>query len=223
MTLISDEPAAEPAPAGVVPLAAGLLEQADALARAGSSIAAVARYRELLASDPAHVEARLRLARLLEGLGEGEEAVAVLSQGIGRDPDRAELILQRGIALAGLRRYHEAEADLRRVLRLDPSSSAAEVELGLLAWHRGLTTEAITYFQRAIERRPADAKVYGYLADALNQAGDLPGAHRALEQALTFDPRNSRALNLMGRVLDRMGRPEEARDIYQRVRELGDR
>ena len=70
---------------------------------------------------------------------------------------------------------------------------------------------------------PEDARVYGYLADALNQTGDLPGAHRALEQALTFDPRNTKVLNLLGRVLDRLGRPEEAREMYQRVRELGER
>jgi tetratricopeptide (TPR) repeat protein len=222
MTFISDEPAADPAPAGVSPLASGLLEQAESLARAGSSIDAVARYRELLAQEPGLVEARLRLARLLQRLGDGDEAVAVLSQGIGRDPDQVALTLERGIALTGLRRYREAEEDLRRVLRREPSNQTAEVELGLLAWHRGLTADAVAHFRRALEQRP-EARVYGYLADALNQGGDLAGAHQALEQALALDPRNTKALNLMGRVLDRLGRPEEARDVYQRAREIGDR
>jgi tetratricopeptide (TPR) repeat protein len=222
MTSMSDEPAAHPAPAGVSPLASGLLEQAASLARAGSSIDAVARYRELLASDPGYVDARLQLGRLLVRLGDGEEAVAILSQGIGRDPDNPALTLERGIALTSLRRYREAEADLRRVLRLDPSNPTAEVELGLLAWHRGLSADAVAHFRRALDRQP-EARTYGYLADALNQAGDLGGAHQALEQALALDPRNTRALNLMGRVLDRLGRPEEARDVYQRAREIGDR
>jgi tetratricopeptide (TPR) repeat protein len=215
MTFISDE--------GASPLASGLLEQADSLARAGSSIDAVARYRELLAKEPAHVEARLRLARLLARLGEGEEAVAVLSQGIGRDPDQIALTLERGVALTGLRRYDEAESDLRRALRLDPSNATAEVELGLLAWHRGITADAIAHFRRALGHGPGEARVYGYLADALNQAGDLRGAHQALEQALTLDPRNTKALNLMGRVLDRLGRPEDAREVYRRAREISDR
>jgi Flp pilus assembly protein TadD len=90
-----------------------------------------------------------------------------------------------------------------------------------LAWHRGLSVDAVAHFRRALERGP-EARTYGYLADALNQAGDLGGAHHALEQALSLDPRNTKALNLMGRVLDRLGRPEEARDIYQRAREIGD-
>jgi tetratricopeptide (TPR) repeat protein len=214
MPSISDE--------GRSPPGSDSLEQADRLARAGSSIAAVARYRELLAGDPAHGEARLRLARLLERLGDGAEAVAVLSQGIGRDPDQVALTLERGIALTGLRRYEEAEADLRRALRLDPSGGA-EIALGLLAWHRGLTIDAVAHFRRALERGPEDAKVYGYLADALNQAGDYQGAHRALEQALALDPRNGKAHHLMGRVLDRLGRPEDAREAYRQARELGDR
>ena len=136
MTSTSDEPAAPTASAGVSPLASGLLEQAASLARAGSSIDAVARYRELLAGEPGHVDARLQLGRLLVRLGDGEEAVAVLSQGIGRDPDHPALALERGIALTHLRRYREAEADLRRALLLDPTNPTAEVELGLLAWQR---------------------------------------------------------------------------------------
>jgi Flp pilus assembly protein TadD len=82
--------------------------------------------------------------------------------------------------------------------------------------------EAVTRFQRALERRPDDGRVYGYLADALIQAGDLPGAYRTLERALELDARNARACHLMGRVLDRMGRPEDAREMYHHARKLGE-
>lgn len=214
MSLIAEEPE------GASPSSAGVLEHADALARAGSSLAAVARYRELLAAEPGNTVCRLRLARLLDHLGDGEEAVAILSQGLGREPDQADLLLARGATLTRLRRYEPAEADLRRVLRVDPSNAEAEVELGLLGWHRGLVSDAVQHFERALERRP-DARVYGHLADALNQTGDLAGAQRALERALELDPRSARAHHLMGRVLDRMGRLEDAREMYQRARELG--
>lgn len=222
MSLIADEPPADTHPGSEqdAPSSTGVLEHADALARAGSSIAAVSRYRELLAAEPAHTACRLRLAALLDRLGDGEEAVAVLSQGLGRDPDQAELLLHRGATLTRLRRYEQADTDLRRVLRVDPSNADAEVELGLLSWHRGLVGEAVQHFERALERR-ADARVYGYLADALNQTGDFSGAHRALERALELDPRSAKAHHLMGRVLDRMGRLEDAREMYARARELG--
>jgi protein O-GlcNAc transferase len=118
-------------------------------------------------------------------------------------------------------RYDEADADFRRVLRLDPWNAAAEVELGLLAWHRGLGAEAVGHFRWALERTPDDARIHAYLADTLNQAGDFPGAYQALERALQLDPRHAKACHLMGRVLDRMGRPEEAREMYHRGRKLG--
>lgn len=207
MTLTSDDPATD-------------YEQADALARAGSSIAALARYRELLAADPARVEARLRLARLLDRLEERDEALAILSQGIGRDPDLPDLLLQRGIILTRMRRYDEADADFRRVLRVDPSSTDAEVELGLLAWHRGLRAEATAHFRRALQRSPGEARIYTYLADTLNQGNDLSGAYEALVRALELNPMDAKACHLMGRVLDRLGRPEEAWEMYHRSREL---
>src|SRR5215207_5504563 len=128
MTNSPDEPAG----------GATALDRADALAVSGSSIVAVARYRELLAAEPGHVEARLRLARLLDRLQERDEAVALLSQGLGRSPDTLEFVFLRGTILSRLRRYDEAESDLRRVLRARPADADAEFELGLVAWRRGL-------------------------------------------------------------------------------------
>ncbi|MBA3346562.1 MAG: tetratricopeptide repeat protein [Gemmatimonadales bacterium] len=50
--------------------------------------------------------------------------------------------------------------------------------------------------------------------------GDLAGSHAALVRALQAAPRDGKAYHLIGRVLDRMGRTEEAREMYQRGREV---
>ena len=52
--------------------------------------------------------------------------------------------------------------------------------------------------------------------------GDLPGANAVLDRALEATPRDGKAYHLRGRVLDRLGRPDEAREMYQRSRELQD-
>jgi Flp pilus assembly protein TadD len=80
--------------------------------------------------------------------------------------------------------------------------------------------EAAIHFQRALEFQPENARTYYYLADSLNQVGDLVGAHSALKRALQVDPHEPKAYHLIGRVLDRMGRPEEAREMYCRAKEL---
>jgi Flp pilus assembly protein TadD len=52
--------------------------------------------------------------------------------------------------------------------------------------------------------------------------GDLAGANAALERALEATPQDGKAFHLRGRVLDRLGRPDEARQMYQRSKELQD-
>ena len=42
----------------------------------------------------------------------------------------------------------------------------------------------------------------------------------ALERSLQVNPDDAKAYHLMGRVLDRLSRPEEAREMYRRGRDL---
>ena len=197
-----------------------LLERADELAAGAHPGDAAAVYRELLAAEPEHVEARLQLVRLLTRLEEHEVAIHVLGDGLRHAPDQTELLVLRGGLYAQLRQYAEADADLRRVLRLHPSHATAHLELGRLLWRRGLVAEAAGHLQRALEFQPDSARACYYLGDALNQAADLAGARKALERAVELDPRDAKAHHLLGRVLDRLGCPDEAREMYQRSREL---
>ncbi len=52
--------------------------------------------------------------------------------------------------------------------------------------------------------------------------GDLAGANAVLDRAIEATPRDGKVYHLRGRVLDRLGRPDEAREMYQRSRELQD-
>ncbi len=54
---------------------------------------------------------------------------------------------------------------------------------------------------------PSDAEAHYYLGEALNQAGDYAGARTALEQSAALDPDSAKTYRLLGRVLDRLGRP----------------
>jgi tetratricopeptide (TPR) repeat protein len=213
MTTIPDEPGGT---------AAGLLlERADAAATV-SPDRAVALYRELLASIPDHVEARLHLARLLEQRDELEAAVKTLTTGLRWSPEETQFLYLRGMLLGRLRRHDQAIADLRAVLRLQPSLGPAHFELGQLCWRKGLAAEAAAHFTRSLELDPENGRAFYYLAEALNLKGDLAGADAALERAIEATPQDEKVFHLRGRVLDRLGRPEEARQMYQRSRELQD-
>jgi Flp pilus assembly protein TadD len=119
-----------------------------------------------------------------------------------------------------MQRYREAESDLRGLLRSNPAHGAAHFELGQLYWRKGVAPEAVTHFSKSLEYQPENGRVFYYLAEALNLMGDLAGASAALDRALEATPTDGKVYHLRGRVLDRLGRPDEAREMYQRSREL---
>jgi tetratricopeptide (TPR) repeat protein len=186
----------------------------------GRATEAIQRYRELLTLDPSHVAARNNLSALLETTGDPEEALEQLNAALRVEPDDVTMLVSRGAIHGRLKQYADAEADLRRVLRLDPDNVQAHVVLGLTLWRKGVPREAADALRRAIQLEPQNPASHYYLGEALNQAGDLPGAKVALEQAVSLAP-DGRSFRLLGRVLDRMGRYEDAQAMYRRAREAG--
>ena len=180
---------------------------------------AEALYRELLTLEPGHVQGIVGLAALLEG-HDTDSALGLLETALKSSPDSPELLLTR----AGIRRRRkelaEAEVDARRVLKLQPNHPDGLFELGLVLLRKGLAAEAGQILMRRVEQRPDDADCWYYIGEARNQAGNLPAALEALQRAARLDERDTRTFNLMGRVLDRMGRPDEAMAMYRRSREL---
>lgn len=178
-----------------------------------------ALYRELLTLEPGHVGGIVGLAALLEGHDPGA-ALGLLASALKPAPDSPELLLAR----AGIRRRQkelaDAEVDARRVLKVHPNHPDGLFELGLVLLRKGLAAEAGQVLMRRVEQRPDDADCWYYIGEARNQAGNLPAALEALQRAARLDERDTRTFNLMGRVLDRMGRPDEAMEMYRRSREL---
>jgi uncharacterized protein HemY len=75
--------------------------------------------------------------------------------------------------------------------------------------------------RKAIALEPEHAIAHYYLGEALNQARDLAGARTALEKAGQLLP-DARTFRLLGRVYDRLGKPDLAQEMYQRAREVGE-
>lgn len=186
----------------------------------GRPAEAIQRYRELLTIEPGHVAARNNLSARLETMGDPEEALEQLTTALRLEPDDVNMLVSRGAIHGRLKQYAEAETDLRRALRLDPDHVQAHLALGLALWRKGVPKEAADALRRAIQLEPLNPSAHYYLGEALNQAGDLPGARAALDQAVTLLP-EGRSFRLLGRVLDRMGKYDEAQAMYRRAREAG--
>jgi len=184
---------------------------------------AAAAFRELLTLEPAHLTGRVEFAILQERQGDLDAALAHLFEAVELRPQDPAPLIARGAFLARLKRHREAEADLHRAIKLAPEDANAHFELGFALWRKGVAEEAAAALRRAATLAPHRSDAEYYLGEALHQAGDHAGALAALERAATLDTGNPKPLQLMGRVLDRLGRPEEAREMYRRAREAAPR
>ncbi len=203
--------------------AARLLRLARSAALHGRQADATAAFGELLTLEPGHLTGRVEFAQLHERQGDVDEALRHLDEAVRLQPDRAEPLIARGAFLARLKRHPEAEADLHRAIRLAPEEAHGHFELGFALWRKGVAGEAAAAFRRAVALAPQRTDAEYYLGEALHQVGDHAGALAALERAASLDGGNPKPLQLMGRVLDRLGRPEEAREMYRRAREAAPR
>lgn len=196
------------------------------LARARDAMAnsrlgeADALFRELLDLAPAHRDGSAEYAELLERRGDVVGALEVLGRALRPRPDDPVLLLRRAALNRRRQELGESEADIRRVLKADPRHAEAMLELGLVLLRRGLAGEAADILRRHAAQRPELAGAWFHVAEALNQSSALPDALEALRRAAELDDHDARIFHLMGRVLDRMGRPEEAMPMYRRGREL---
>jgi Flp pilus assembly protein TadD len=215
---IPTDPSLDPLAEAMPPAERELRRALDAAAR-NRPLEAIQRLQELVGREPVHVAARRELATLLEAAGDPDGALEHLDAAASHAPDDAGLHIARGTVHGRLKHYPEAEADLRRALKLTPDSASAHHQLGLVLFRKGVAPEAAASFRKAVTLLPEHAASHYYLGEALSQVNDYPAALTALHQAIALAPGEARAYQLAGRILDKLKRPEEAREMYRRARE----
>ncbi len=143
-------------------------------------------------------------------------AIEQAQQDLRRNPGDAPTWAELGSAYVEQARitgdpsyYQRAQGALDRSMQVQPEDNAlAMIGLGALANARHDFAEARDWALRARELAPDTAAVYGVLADALTQLGDVEGATGAVQQMLDTRPgvasftRASYELELHGRVDD---------------------
>ena len=85
------------------------------------------------------------------------------------------------------------------------------LQIGWAHLSAGRVADAVRVLTAESLRRPDDADVWRTLGEALDRAGDQPGAITALRQAVLIAPRNAHARHHLGTILFTTGRAAEAR------------
>ncbi|HEY2809302.1 MAG TPA: sulfotransferase [Steroidobacteraceae bacterium] len=190
----------------------GKLEEAAGLLERGIALA------------PSDVPVRNALALVLQRLERPQEALAHLELILQDQPQLAFAHASKGNALIALGSLGLAQASHLRALELDPDNIAAMGSLASIATHRGEHDGARRWAERLLVRIPGFPDAVLSIAAADLAGGATARAEAALRDLLA-DRRagpmdRSRALGLLGDVLDAAGRYAEAFDAYSACNEL---
>jgi tetratricopeptide (TPR) repeat protein len=104
-------------------------------------------YRRALDLDPAHVDARVNLGRLLHEAGDPGAAEAQYRLALRLSPEDATAAFNLGVALEDLGRPKDAIAAYRRALRADPDHGDAHYNLARLLEADGRRSEAFVHLK----------------------------------------------------------------------------
>jgi tetratricopeptide (TPR) repeat protein len=110
-------------------------------------IAAIDAYERAIAADPAHMDARINLGRVLHEAGRHAEAERVYREALAHHSN-ATLLFNLGALLDDLNRRPEAIASYEAALRLDPGFADSHYNLALLYEDLGKPRDALRHMAR---------------------------------------------------------------------------
>lgn len=156
------------------------------------------------------------VAAILVDEGKGDDAIALLDRALLLLPDDG-LLLARGFLLERIDRVPEAVADMREVAGRRPNDPMTLNALGYTLVDRTKSVaEGAALIERAIAAKPDSYAIQDSMGWALVQSGRLAEGKAWLDRAwdLSEDPEVAAHL---GETLWRMGKPEDARKIWDQA------
>lgn len=188
----------------------------ESLARGHFDRAAQA-FGEALALDPENPYAKGRLALSKAGAGRLDEARKLLVAAVAARGDDLfalwtlgclELLEDKPAAAAGW---------FAAMVKADPGNARGLVGQGLAALAAGRTAEGLGHLGAAQKIPSADPLAHALAGLAYFECDAPANARLELETALELEPRNAAALDLLGLVYKRQGKPSLAKSAWEQA------
>jgi len=184
-------------------------------------------YRELLATDPGFVPARIYLAEVLWLSGKDEEARTELSKVRERAPE----ILLPLLLLSRIERAESEElvrripdARMRATLLanslLDGEAFVPIERPAIVLASMGETDRALAEYRAAAEVDPENVDLHRHLGNAFFKAARNVEAAEAFEKAVTLEPKDASSWGQLGSSCLRLQWWDKAIDAFEKARSL---
>jgi tetratricopeptide (TPR) repeat protein len=166
----------------------------------------------------------LFISNLYSQAKRGKEAVEAVNQAMttAQSPDRKEIAK---LTLASVQQttgdFQGAETTLRDILKQSPQNPIALNNLGYFLAERGeKLNEALDLIRKAVELNPNNPSYLDSLGWTYFKLGQLGEAETHLKNALRIDSSSSTIQEHLGDVYQKQGKPEAARDNWQKALSL---
>jgi protein O-GlcNAc transferase len=199
---------------------AGDFAQAGRLHAAGRLDEAIAIYRHVLESQPAHAEAHYRLGIALCARREFSEAARVLTEATRLAPGQVAAWAALGLALRESARAQEALDAFAHARSLDAAFAQVNGQMGIILQSMGRLQEAINHFAEEEARFPKLARNANNLGMALLQANREGEALEAFTRAVRAERDYVHAHANLAAIFHRRGDLLAAEAAYREVLRL---
>src|ERR1700722_9109729 len=180
---------------------------------------AAARYLEQsLARDPTNTEARYHLGRVRYQQNRFDLAIAAFQEVLRRDPGNLKAQNNLGLSLEAKNEVKAAIEAYRKAVTIDEKllqpNEQPYLNLGALLVKSGHADNALPFLTRAAAIAPASGKVRYQLAKSYFDLNRFEDARREAEKAVGLEPAESSNHYLLGRIYQRSGNAELAKEQF---------
>jgi tetratricopeptide (TPR) repeat protein len=143
-----------------------------------SEATALPALRRAAALNPNDSAVQMRLARAEQVTGQRDASLAAMQRAAALNPANLALQESYGRSLIEAGRDSDAYNHFQKVIARWPRNADALVNYGMLAHRLGRDEEAVDSWRRAVDADPGQPNAQLYLAQALDQQGELQAAAR---------------------------------------------
>jgi tetratricopeptide (TPR) repeat protein len=174
----------------------------------------------LLKLDPDNITYNLQLANIHLQAGENNTARRIFRRVIKLAGDNKDALIRLGVVLIYNDEPELAELCYRRAVDLDPVDDRAHFTLGQIYLTLDRERDAVKHIEMAIAVNDTVVRYWTTLAFLGMDAGQYLQSEEILRRALNAIPDHPRLLDLLGSVLERQERYQEALDVLYRSVEV---
>lgn len=194
---------------------AAALQRAITLHREGDLTNAEPAYRQVLKLDPRNADALHLLGVLAHQLGNSPLAIERIRQSLEIEPEQMRAYFNLGRVYAESGQPDEAIACYERVVAMKPDYAEAHQSLGHLHSEAERYEQALECYRRAEQLQPESTQARMYVAQTLDDMSDWEAAVGQYRTVLERDRQAVGAYRRLGAALRKLGRLEEAAEVYE--------